>query len=75
MERFCERAFTCLHFGCILNRFNKDVYLSEFGECSDLSLLSRGFLGDNNVFHSYLNCSYHEHSNISGNYLQYYLPT
>lgn len=37
-ERYCERAYTCLHFNCNLNKFNKNVFLTEFKDCGALTL-------------------------------------
>jgi len=37
-EMYCERAHTCLFFDCILNKFNKDMFVSEFEDCSFFSL-------------------------------------
>lgn len=32
LESYCERAFSCLNFTCWLNRFNRDIFLFEFGD-------------------------------------------
>ena len=37
-ENYCERAYYCLHFGCHLNRFDKEVFTSEFGGCKEMTL-------------------------------------
>jgi len=37
-EQFCERAYSCLDFTCILNRFDKHIYASEFSDCGIFSL-------------------------------------
>ena len=35
---YCERAFECINFKCPLNRFDKGVFLDQFGEKSPFSL-------------------------------------
>jgi hypothetical protein len=30
-EDYCDRAFTCINFKCPHNRFNKELYVDEFG--------------------------------------------
>ena len=37
-EEYCERAYSCLDFGCPLNRFNKDIFINEFEDCGGMSL-------------------------------------
>lgn len=42
--QYCDRAYSCLHFKCPLNRFDKNVFLSEFGDCKEMTLgLPRNF--------------------------------
>lgn len=38
LEDFCDRAYTCLHFKCPHNRFNRGMFESEFKDCNALSL-------------------------------------
>jgi len=35
---FCEKGHTCIHFDCILNRFDKDFFVNEFKGCGLFSL-------------------------------------
>jgi len=43
LDQFCERAFTCLNFNCILNRFSKDMFLHEF---KDVGYFTAGLPND-----------------------------
>lgn len=38
LEKYCERAFSCMHFGCALNQWDKGIYLDEFKDCGAFSL-------------------------------------
>lgn len=38
IEQFCEKAYSCLATKCILNRFDKHVFASEFTDCGLFSL-------------------------------------
>jgi len=37
-EGYCEKAYTCLHFHCLLNRFNKNIFLAEFKDSGAFTL-------------------------------------
>lgn len=37
-EFYCERAFSCLNFPCILNQFDRGIYAEEFKDCGLFSL-------------------------------------
>ncbi|MFA5398091.1 MAG: hypothetical protein WC346_18910 [Methanogenium sp.] len=37
-ENYCEKAYSCLHFQCPMNKFNKNVYLTEFKDCGAFTL-------------------------------------
>lgn len=45
-EQFCDRAYSCLHFKCPFNRFDKNVFLSEFGDCREMTLGLPNNLGE-----------------------------
>jgi len=38
VDGFCEKANSCLHFKCFLNKFNKDAFIREFKGCGVFSL-------------------------------------
>lgn len=37
-ENYCEKAYVCLNTKCSLNRFNIDMFVSEFKDCGAFSL-------------------------------------
>lgn len=37
-DDYCEKAGSCLYFKCHLNRFNKDIFRSDFKDCGLFSL-------------------------------------
>jgi len=38
IERYCERAFSCLNFTCKLNQFDKGIFIDEFKDCGAFTL-------------------------------------
>jgi hypothetical protein len=38
VDRYCDRAYSCLHFKCPHNNFNKDVFINEFSDCGAFTL-------------------------------------
>jgi len=44
---YCERAFECVNFKCPLNRFDKNIFLAQFGETSGFSLALPNDFGQN----------------------------
>lgn len=37
-DNYCEKAGSCLHFKCILNRFHKGTFMKEFKGCGPFTL-------------------------------------
>lgn len=37
-QMYCDRAYICLNFGCVLNRFDKMLFLNEFKDAGAFSL-------------------------------------
>jgi len=35
---FCEKSYTCIHFDCELNKFDKDLFANNFKDCGLFSL-------------------------------------
>lgn len=35
---FCEKGHMCIHFDCLLNKFDKDLFVNEFHDCGLFSL-------------------------------------
>jgi hypothetical protein len=46
VEKYCERAFSCLDKTCPLNQFNKDIFLKEFADMGSFSLGLPEAMGD-----------------------------
>ena len=38
IEKYCDRASSCLNFKCKLNQFNKNAFIAEFKDCGTFSL-------------------------------------
>jgi len=44
LDKYCERAFSCLNFTCPLNQFDKEIFMEEFKGMGAFSLgLPRDF--------------------------------
>ena len=45
VDKYCERAYSCLYFDCKLNKFSKDLFLREFKDCGAFTLSLPADLG------------------------------
>ena len=49
VEKYCERAFSCLDKTCPLNQFDVDIFLKEFAGLGSFSLGLPKVMSDNNA--------------------------
>ena len=38
IEKYCDRAFSCLNLNCKLNQFDRDIFVNEFKDCGPFTL-------------------------------------